>query len=109
MFQELALVIMGFMITIIGYFLNREIDGNAVKHAAHFIHANDDTKHQTERDRVTLRDTMHNTSEALLRHEQKDEDRFDSQERKNEVRFERFEKKLDTIIIQLLKNASDER
>lgn len=65
------------MFGVIGYLLQSKFQDDSVKHQKHFDHAADMDLHQTERDRVSLRDTLRLSSDELLRHTQQDDKRFD--------------------------------
>ena len=108
MIEPIVLGALGVVVAIIGYFLDREIKSNVEKHEMHFKHAADEARHETNRDREAVQSMLRNHGDNLRRHEDQDDQRFERAEAKNVERFNRFESKLDAILIQLMKNASSE-
>lgn len=80
------LAIFGWLFAVVGYFFQRKIASDREMHQKHFDHAADLELHQTERDRISIRDTLRLSADELLRHTQQDD-----------RRFERMDSKMDEI------------
>jgi hypothetical protein len=83
---QVILIIFGGLFAVLGWFLKQEADRNEAKHKAHFAHEANGSMHETDRDRVAIKDQMRLDADALLRHQEQDDKRFD-----------RFELKLDVL------------
>lgn len=68
--------ILGLMVAIIGWFLQREMDGNRVKHEKHFEHATNMEMHETDRERDAHKLERMAVSDELIRHGEQDDRRF---------------------------------
>ena len=83
---EVAFGAIGGMFVLLGWFLRAEVARNDRKHADHYKHSIDVAVHETDRDRIAIKDQMRLSADALLRHQEQDDKRFD-----------RFEGKLDLL------------
>lgn len=85
------------LIAVVGFFLEREIRSNGKKHEQHFHHAMDLNLHETERERVALKEERRLVAAEVIRHGELVAAELVRHGEADDKRFTRIETSLDGI------------